>query len=162
MILSEQTPSNTICVNCGVPLDSRQFDESGLGPAPETGRRIILAQFLLPPQYCGVLEYFAQFTDTLAAAPGQIETPTLEWFVLINDRPLHPYVGFRHILNPWGFGSFQIHIRLDEGARLELGVRGVTPSSSLTAARPPKQVGGRITGRYYYNPAYGDPVRQRF
>ncbi len=161
MIRTEQASSRTICVNCGVPLDSRHFDESNVVEAPALGRRLILAQFVLPPQYCGVLEFFAQFTNTHAADPGEVRTPTLEWLLLINDRPLYPYVGFRHILNPWGFGSYQLNIRLDEGSRVEFGVRGVA-ASGAPPAKPPLQVGGRIMGRYFYNPAYGDPVRQRF
>lgn len=152
------SPTQTICVNCGVPLDSQHFDESGFAAAPRPGERVVLARFALPPQYCGVLEYFAQFTDLFARTPAVVETPDLEWLLAVNGRPLYPYVGFSAILNPWGFGSFPIHIRLEEGAILEFAVRGLAASGSPGVNR----VGGRILGRYWYNPVYGDPIRQRF
>lgn len=151
-------PAQTICVNCGVPVDSQYFDESGFADAPRPGGRVVLARFALPPQYCGVLEYFAQFTDSFTAAPPRVETPDLEWMLAVNARPLYPYVGFSLILNPWGFGSFPVHLRLEESAVLEFSVRGVAASGGPTTSR----VGGRILGRYWYNPVYGDPVRQRF
>src|SRR5207244_4641202 len=119
MIVTESPGTGTICVNCGEPIDSKHFDESGFSAVPATGRKIILARFQFPPQYCGVLEYFAQYTDALGASPVNIETPTLEWLLLTNDRPLYPYVNFTRILNPWGYGSFQVNIRLDEGSTLE-------------------------------------------
>jgi hypothetical protein len=150
-------PAQTLCVNCGVPLDSQHFDESGFSAAPGPGGRVVLARFALPPQYCGVLEYFSQFSDAFARDPSATETPGLEWFLAVNGRPLYPYVGFTRILNPWGFGSFPVNIRLEEGAALEFAVRGL-PAPSPPAAR----IGARILGRYWYNPIYGDPVRQRF
>ena len=150
--------AQTICVNCGVPVDSQHFDESGFAPAPKPGSRVVLARFALPPQYCGVLEYFSQFTDAFTLSPSQVETPGLEWVLAVNGRPLYPYVSFSAILNPWGFGSFPVHIRLEEGAVVEFAVRGLAASGPPSVSR----VGGRILGRYWYNPVYGDPVRQRF
>ncbi|MCS7043412.1 MAG: hypothetical protein RMK33_00105 [Arcobacter sp.] len=147
-----------ICVNCGVPVDSQHFDESGFADAPAPGHRVVLARFALPPQYCGVLEYFAQFTDSFSTSAARAETPDLEWVLAVNGRPLYPYVGFSVILNPWGFGSFPVHIRLEDGAVLEFAVRGLAVPGPPTVSR----VGGRILGRYWYNPVYGDPVRQRF
>ncbi len=158
MTRAAAAPGQTICVNCGVPVDSQHFDESGFASVPGPGSRVVLARFALPPQYCGVLEYFAQFTDSFAGAPARVETPDLEWMLAVNGRPLYPYVGFSVILNPWGFGSFPVHIRLEEGAVLELAVRGVAAAGGPSASR----IGGRILGRYWYNPVYGDPVRQRF
>jgi hypothetical protein len=152
------SPTETICVNCGAPLDSQHFDESGFAPAPGAGDRVILARFALPPQYCGVLEYFSQFTDAFARDASAVETPQLEWLIAVNGRPLYPYVGFTWILNPWGFGSFPVNIRLEEGATLEFAVRGRTASGGPCITR----VGARILGRYWYNPVYGDPVRKRF
>ena len=154
-------PRKTICVNCGVPVDSQHFDESGFSAPPAAGDRIILARFALPPQYCGVLEFFSQFTDGFAKDQSQVETPSLDWLLLVNERPLYPYVNFARILNPWGFGSYPVNIRLEEGATLEFGVRGVAVSTGAAAA-PLLRVGGRILGRYWYNPVYGDPVRKRF
>jgi hypothetical protein len=57
-------------------------------------------------------------------------------------------------LNPWGFGSFQLAIRLQEGAVLELIARRV----GEIVASPGKQlnsIGGRLVGRYWYNATYG-------
>lgn len=153
-------PPGTICVNCGVPVDSQHFDETGFADVPEPGRRIVLARFSLPPQYCGVLEFFAQYTDAFGKSAAAIETPTVEWLLTMNDRPVYPYVNISAVLNPWGFGSFATKLRLDEGATVEFSVRG-----SLAGTNPPdviQRVGGRIAGHYWYNPVYGDPVRKRF
>lgn len=155
----ETAPRQTICVNCGVPVDSQHFDESGFSPAPAPGARVILARFVLPPQYCGVLEFFSQFTDAFARDASQVETPSLEWLLLVNGRALYPYVNFPRILNPWGFGSYPVNLRLEEGSTLEFGVQG---KASAAGAQAPQRAGGRILGRYWYNPAYGDPVRRRF
>jgi hypothetical protein len=64
-----------------------------------------------------------------------------------------------HIVNPWGFGSFEVALRLEEKASVDLVVRGV-------GGPPPKDadlemIAGRIFGRYWYNPAYGDVERRR-
>ena len=114
---------------------------------------VVLARFELPPQYCGVLEYFSQFTDEHAGNPAKIATPGLLWMILVNNRPLYPYLNFDRIVNPWGYGSFQISIRLDDSATIEFVVRRVS-----NAAPNITQVGGRIVGRYWYNAAYGDVV----
>ena len=141
------------CPMCGVPLDSEYFDESGVVAAPAIGEQVILARFELPPQYCGVLEYFSQFTDEHAGDSAKIATPGLLWMLLVNNRPLYPYLNFDRIVNPWGYGSFQVSIRLDDSATVEFIVRRVN-----NAAPDITQVGGRIVGRYWYNAAYGDVV----
>jgi hypothetical protein len=143
----------TACAVCGIPLDSQVFDESGFA-APEAGRTHRLARFELPPQYCGILEYFAQFTDVQARDPAEVETPGLDWSILVNGRPLYPYLSFNRILNPWGFGSFQTAIRLSDNIALEMVVRQ-TGASNVT------RIGGRIVGRYWYNSEVGDVVRAR-
>jgi hypothetical protein len=114
---------------------------------------VLLARFELPPQYCGVLEYFAQFTDAHANHPSLIHTPGLQWLILVNKRPLYPYTNLDLIVNPWGNGSFQVSIRLDENSTVEFRVRRL-------ADEVPKvmKVGGRIVGRYWYNVGYGDVV----
>jgi hypothetical protein len=153
----ELRSSSALCFNCGIPLDAKYFDESGavkLDPNlprldPELGREVVLARFELSPQYCGVLEYFAQFTDLYEQNSSQIETPGLEWVILSNGNPLYPYVKLERIVNPWGNGSFQIGIRLDEGATIEFVVR--RRSADLKGIT----LGGRIVGRYWYNTAYG-------
>jgi hypothetical protein len=141
------------CPMCGTRLDSEYFDESGVVPAPEVGDAVVLARFELPPQYCGVLEYFSQFTDEHAGNPAKISTRGLLWTILVNHRPLYPYLNFDRIVNPWGYGSFQISIRLDDSATIEFVVRRVNDTAPGIT-----EVGGRIVGRYWYNAAYGDVV----
>ncbi len=153
----ERGLASALCFNCGIPLDAEYFDESGvvkfdpdpLKLDPELGREVVLARFALSPQYCGVLEYFAQFTDLYEKDSSLIETPGLEWVILSNGHPLYPYVKLERIVNPWGNGSFQIAIRLDEGATIEFVVR--RRSAELKGIT----LGGRIVGRYWYNTAYG-------
>ena len=137
------------CPSCGIPQDSEHFDESGFAPMPAPGREALLARFELRRQYCGVLEFFSQFTDEFFGNAAAAETPGLEWRLLVNGRPLNPYTGIQAILNPWGFGSFGIHVRLPEAARLEFLARRRpdAPASAIT------RVGGRICGRYWFNPA---------
>src|SRR5207247_9848978 len=103
----------TLCCNCCIPLDAKYFDVSGVKDPPEQlGESVVLAEFELPPQYCGVLEYFSQFTNLCPKDPSKIETPGLEWLILANGQPLFPYLPMELIVNPWGFGSFDVAIRL--------------------------------------------------
>jgi hypothetical protein len=138
---------------CGIPVDSQYFDESKVEIAPEVGKEVSVARFELPPQYCGVLEYFAQFTDAYGKDPSRISTPGLQWLILVNRRPLYPYINLDRIVNPWGNGSFQVSIRLDENAVIEFVVRRLANGASGI-----NEVGGRIVGRYWYNAIYGDAV----
>jgi hypothetical protein len=150
-----------LCAMCGMPLDAEYFDESGDAAAPPPGQDVVLARFELPPQYCGVLQYFAQFTDLHARDPARIDTPGLEWMILSNNRPLYPYIKLERIVNLWGYGGFPIAIRLDENATIEFLVRGVRNASSLSS-NVITAVAGRIVGRYWYNAAYGDVIRRGF
>ena len=157
------------CNVCGLPSDSQYFDVSTIVPIPARGRQVVLASFALPPQYCGRFENFSQFTDLNGRSHSQVRTPGLRWAILVNNRPLHPYLDLQHIVNPWGFGSFPVNIRLDLDARVEFAVR------NESYALDPNQngnengwdpafihlVGGRIVGRYWYNPAYGDAACRR-
>jgi hypothetical protein len=138
---------------CSIPLDSQYFDESKVTAAPEVGREVLLARFELPPQYCGMLEYFAQFTDAYGRDQSRIATPGLQWLILINKRPLYPYTNLDRIVNPWGNGSFQVSIRLDESSTVEFQVRRLSDEAPEVTT-----VGGRILGRYWYNATYGDVV----
>jgi len=140
------------CVLCGIPLDAQYFDESrivDLQSEPEEYRTIVMVQFDLPPQYCGVLQNFFQFTDLLASDPTRIDTPDLEWTIRVNGHPLYPYLGFQHIVNPWGSSCCPVDIRLDEGARLDFAVRRLGASPGV------RRIGARLSGRYWYNSAYG-------
>jgi hypothetical protein len=147
-----------LCAACGTPVDSQYFDDSSVQPSPDQGEELVLARFDLPAQYCGVLQYFTQFTDAFAADASQISTPRIEWKVLVNNHALFPYVNLRHIVNPWGFGSYPVNIRLEEGTTVELVARGVEPdkTTGLPAGTDITLVGGRLVGRFWYNAAYGD------
>jgi hypothetical protein len=148
--------SSVVCAHCAMPFDAQTFDVSGLGEPPPPGRLIVLARFELPPEYCGTLEYFAQFTDAYGKDRSAVQTPGLSWSVRVNQRPLNPYLDLQHILNPWGIGGFPMKIRLDDGAALELVVRTIGPNKEKIAL-----VGGRLMGRYWYNRAFGDVERPR-
>jgi len=148
------THPSYLCPNCGMPRDYEHFDESGFADTPAPGREVVLARFELQPQYCGLLENFSQFTDLLGRDLGQVETPGLQWIIMVNNRPLYPYIKLDHIVNPWGWGSFGVSIRLDENARVEFVVRNL--NYSAPAASEIKRIGGRIVGRFWYNSAYGD------
>ena len=167
MVANTQITETTtgLCTACGIPVDSQYFDESSVVDAPaDRGQEIVLARFDLPPQYCGVLQYFAQFTDNFGRDASRIDTPEIEWKLLVNNHSLFPYLNLRHIVNPWGFGSYPLNIRLDENSSLELVVR----RTRLALDQPVipnldrvKRVGGRIVGRFWYNPCYGDVERRR-
>jgi hypothetical protein len=96
------------------------------------------------------LEYFSQYVGQRNRALLLIETPGLEWTILVNNSPLYPYTRLESVVNPWGFGSFPVNIRLAESAVVEFVVRVTKTVPTIT------RVGGRIVGRFWYNSAYGD------
>jgi hypothetical protein len=159
----ESVPAGGLCRICGLPLDSQHFDASSISPIPVRGRQAVLARFELAPQYCGHFENFSQFTDLHARDHSQIQTPGLRWLILVNNRPLDPYLDLQHIINPWGYGSFPVNIRLDLEAKVEFVVRneGYDLDTGNQNRLRIHFVGGRIVGRYWYNPAYGDVARRR-
>lgn len=148
------------CNICGIPIDAEYFDESAIKPAPEIGKEVALARFALHPQYCGVLNYFVQFTDQFFKEQTRVETPGLQWRLLMNHRPLFPYHELDRIVNPWGFNCIAVAIRLDENAIVELVVRNVGYRPLAADPNPITRVGGRIVGRYWYNRVYGDVARR--
>jgi hypothetical protein len=157
----ERTPA--LCNACGIPFDSQYFDDSDVDGAPNSvGQEIVLARFDLPPQYCGVLQYFAQFTDAFGRDAAKIDTPEIEWRLLVNNHSLFPYLNLRHIVNPWGFGSYPLNIRLDENSSLELVARRVKEAVDVPILDRVRRVGGRIMGRFWYNPCYGDVERRNY
>jgi hypothetical protein len=149
------------CRYCGIPADASYFDSSRIAEAPEVGEEIVLAEYQLHPSYCGVLNYFAQFTDRYAQDPSLPMTPDLHWQIRCNGQPRDPYVTFDRIINPWGLSGFPIHLRLEEGCLVQFVVRRVAapppsvPGVILLASEPAGLVGGRLLGRYWYNPLYG-------
>ena len=144
--------SAAVCERCGTASDSRYFDESGIVDLPAPGREALLARVELAPQYCGALEFFAQYTDRQSRDAAAIETPGLQWLILVNRQILAPYGGLERIVNPWGFGSFQIMSRLPEGATLEFVVRRRLAGDALAGVT---RVGGRVVGRIWYDSSYG-------
>lgn len=145
---------------CGLPADAEYFDESGIAALPAVGREAVLARFALTPRYCGRFENFCQYTDLQSRDHAAIETPGLLWLILINRRPLYPYLNLDRIINPWGWGSFPVSIRLDENSVVEFVVRntGYTPPAGAPAIT---RIGGRLLGRYWFNPIYGHARRAR-
>ena len=159
IIKSAPDAAPALCSACGVPFDAQYFDASSVLRKPSLGETATLAEFKLPPQYCGVLEYFAQFTDAYALDNSQIETPDVEWSILADGSPLFPYLSIRHIVNPWGQGSFPVAVRLPEGATIKFIARGV---SAAPTSPPITKVGGRLLGRFWYSATSGDALRQRY
>ena len=137
----------SLCQLCGVPLDAGFFDESRIVVAPEPGKEQVLARFQLHRNHCGVLLYFSQYVET-----GLLETPGYQWQIRWNGQPRAPYLGFEHIVNPWGMAGFPLNIRLDEGALLELVI------ANTGGDAPIGRVGGRVVGRHWYNSVYGSTV----
>jgi len=178
VVTAEKETTTGLCAACGIPLDSQHFDDSSVRKAPDIGEEVLLARFDLPAQYCGVLQYFAQFTDLFARDAAQVETPNLEWRILVNNHALFPYINLRRIVNPWGYGSFPVNIRIQEDSTIELIVRGIAgdqlPRSAPRVSRSRrtikkgttetaiKLVGGRIVGRFWYNASYGDLLGKDF
>ena len=154
MIATELAPA---CHVCGIPADASYFDDSSIAKAPDSdNREVVLAKYELHPNYCGELQYFAQYTDAFATSPAAVETPDLEWQIRSDGQPLAPWLTFRRIINPWGLSGFPIHLRLKEGSLTELVVRFVRPEIILLSGLPPvQQVGGRLLGRYWYNTNFG-------
>lgn len=139
-----------ICHVCGIPQDAGFFDDSHIKQAPRLGEEMTLARYELNRNYCGMLMYFAQFTE-----PSTIETPGYQWQIRCNGQPRDPYLAFQHIINPWGLDGFPIYLRLEESCLLELVIRNLSVSDTDSDNKLTK-VGGRILGRYWYNTVYGD------
>jgi hypothetical protein len=140
-----------VCHVCGIPQDAGFFDESSITPAPAEGKEVVLARYELHRNYCGLLMYFAQFTDVYAGNPAKVQTTGYQWQIRCNGQPRDPYLTFSHIINPWGLSGFPVYLRLEEGCLLEFAIRNVGGSSADALTT----VGGRILGRTWYNTAYG-------
>jgi hypothetical protein len=140
--------SMNLCDICGIPKDAGFFDESSIQTAPNPGQELVLARYQLHRNYCGVLMSFAQFTDRSVGNNPEFMTSGYQWQIRCNSQPRDPYLTFEHIINPWGYGGFPVQLRLEEGCVIELVIRNVGGSAL-------KQVGGRITGRFWYNTEYG-------
>jgi hypothetical protein len=141
-----------VCHVCGIPQDAGFFDESSIRTAPTAlGEELVLARYELHRNYCGMLMYFAQFTDRFAADPRNVETRGYAWELRCNGQPRDPYLTFDRIINPWGLSGFPVYLRLEEGCLVELAVRNVGPA----AGDELDLVGGRILGRYWYDTRFG-------
>jgi hypothetical protein len=141
----------SVCHTCGAPSDADYFDESSIRDAPATGEETLLASYDLHRNYCGLLLYFAQFSDRYASDPSKVGTPGYEWQIRCDGRPRDPYLTFDRIINPWGLSGFPVSLRLDQGSSVEFVVRNVGPQAQDQLT----QVGGRVLGRYWYDTNYG-------
>lgn len=170
------------CAICGIPLDAEYFDASGFvsgfngngAPSdnfksiasplalPSMGESRVLASYQLHTQYCGILTYFAQYTDLYAKHNEEILTPGFEWIIMQNGKPVFPYFNMEMIVNPWGNNCLPIAIRLDENAKIEFIIRNRSVvDEDLKYPMPGNPVypirtfAGRIMGRFWYNDIYG-------
>lgn len=152
---SQDTGYSNACHICGIPLDAGYFDDASIKPAPQSkGQEVELARYALHPQYCGALLYFAQYAEPAPEATqlkDVFETPGYEWVIQCNGQPRAPYLPTSLILNPWGYNSLPVHLRLEEGCTVRLMLRLVSSPPGIVLAR----VGGRLMGRYWYNANYG-------
>jgi hypothetical protein len=148
-------PGAAQCDVCEAPLDSGPFDSSAVLPAPDPGDEVVLARYVLQPTHCGVLRYFAQFTDQHAEDPTRIRTTGYEWQLRSDTQPLDPYLTFDHIINPWGLATFPVDIRLAEGATIEFVIRNIGAAGGDVL----QEVGGRIVGRHWYDTRFGGAPR---
>jgi hypothetical protein len=152
-----------VCDICGSPWDAGFFDESNVFDLPrdatlKVGQELVLARYELHRNYCGVLMSFAQLTELYARDNAQVCTPGYVWQVRCNGQPRDPYLELDHILNPWGQSGLPVHLRLEEGCVVELVIRNLGVSTD--DPRRLSLVGGRITGRYWYNTIYGGAPNQ--
>lgn len=148
-----------VCHICGIPWDAGYFDESNILPAPQLGQELVLARYELHRNYCGVLMSFAQFTEPYAANNANVRTLGYQWQIRCNGQPRDPYLNLDHILNGWGQTGLAVHLRLDEGCVVEMVIRNFSVSDN--DPRKLGLVGGRITGRYWYNTIYGGESGRR-
>ena len=147
------------CDVCGTPLDTAPFDSSAVQDATDLtpGAEVVLASYALHPMHCGVLCYFAQYTDRYAQ-DHRIATPGYQWQIRTDGQPLDPYLTFDHIINPWGLAAFPVDVRLDHGATIELTIRNVDVPTTSTQFL--NAVGGRIVGRHWYDTRFGGAPRR--
>lgn len=122
---------------------------------PLCGEHRVLTSFQLNPQYCGILTYFAQYTDLYARDNSQILTPGFEWLILQNGKRVFPYTQLEMIVNPWGNNCLPVTIRLDEHAKVEFVLRNRSVKDGDIPAYPIRAFAGRLVGRYWYNEIYG-------
>ncbi|NGZ08882.1 MAG: hypothetical protein CV088_05770 [Nitrospira sp. LK70] len=143
---------SNLCQVCGIPMDAGYFDVASIKAAPPVGKEVELARYQLHPQYCGTLLYFMQYAEESTTNKQVLSnTPGYEWLILCNNQPRAPYLPTSLILNPWGYNSLPIHLRLEEGCTLRFVVRRVAAIVSPELS----QVGGRLLGRSWYNTIYG-------
>ena len=149
--------ASPMCATCGILWDAGYFDESrviDLSVQPlNPGDELVLARYQLHRNYCGILMSFAQFTDKYGHDNSQVLTPGYQWLVRVNGLPRDPYLPLDHILNPWGQAGMPVHLRLEEGGLVEMAIRNTDVNTG--DPRELKIVGGRITGRFWYNTDFG-------
>ncbi|MGH7596231.1 MAG: hypothetical protein ACREOI_07755 [bacterium] len=164
--LIQMSPRSPVQAQPVKPVEASLFSDLKIGEGlPRRGEQKVLASFQLHPQYCGVLTYFAQYTDLYARDNSQIRTPGFEWVILQNGKPLFPYMRLELIVNPWGNNCLPVAVRLDENARLEFVLRNrsitdeALTSDDPAISYPIRAFAGRLMGRYWYNEIFGERTR---
>ncbi|HDR7429958.1 TPA: hypothetical protein QCX20_003342 [Bacillus toyonensis] len=141
-----QNSDMNFCNNCGSPVDTGWFDNSSIKQAPLIlNNEVVLAQYKVPPNYCGQLVYFSQYAFPFSEEGDMFYTPDYEWSIRLDGSPLAPYTSLDHIVNPWGIHGFPINIRLNGDNKIQLVVRCIKEKGNLS------RIGGRLMGRYWYN-----------
>src|SRR5262245_64923197 len=85
----------------------------------------------------------------------QILTPSFEWSIVQNGKPVFPYTSLERIVNPWSYNCLPIAVRLDENARVEFILTNRSIRDDDLNAYPIKAFAGRIMARYWYNEIFG-------
>jgi hypothetical protein len=155
LVAARAKSEDAACPRCGQAIDSRHFDASGFQPLPERGAR-----------RCSRVSNSRR--NTAACSSSSPNTPTSRRAMPRRSRRRgsngccgsiarcsNPYVQLEHIVNPWGFGSFQLAVRLPEGATVELVAKRALAAPVLAGV---SKVGGRLCGRNCMTRASG-PAR---
>ena len=148
-----------LCPNCGLPRDYEHFDESGF--ASRQRRSSPAVRWCWRASNCrhntaGCSKISPSLPTCSGAISPRSRRPACNGSSQSTNGPLYPYVRLEHIVNPWGYGSFGVSIRLDENATVEFVVRNLGHPPPDRPETEINRVGGRIVGRFWYNPAYGD------
>ena len=123
-----------LCPNCGLPRDYEHFDESGFADKTRAARpRGGAGALRIAGRNTAGCSKISRSSPTcsgarhLAISSGAISPksrrPACNGSSWSTDGRSIPTLRLEHIVNPWGYGSFGVAIRLDENATVEFVVR---------------------------------------